>query len=186
MRIISGSAKGANATFPKNMRVRPTADRIKEALFNILQNMIEEMPAIKVLDVFAGTGNLGIEALSRGAAHAVFIDNHRQSAEMIKKNLQMLDFEARARIIVDEALAAIHLLEKQGDGFGLISLDPPYSKGYTEKILECLSTSPLVTDDTIVVARVSAQETISRHFWLILQNRPKGIWRYSPGLFQQR
>ncbi len=167
MRIISGSAKGRKLTTPKNMRVRPTADRIKEALFNILQNMIEEMPAIKVLDVFAGTGNLGIEALSRGAAHAVFIDNHRQSAEMIKKNLQMLDFEARARIIVDEALAAIHLLEKQGDGFGLIFLDPPYSKGYTEKMLDCLSTSPLVTDDTIVVAEFSAQETIPRHFGLL-------------------
>ncbi|ACM21626.1 DNA methyltransferase, putative [Geotalea daltonii FRC-32] len=169
MRIISGSAKGRKLASPKDMRVRPTADRVKESLFNILTNLMDDLSAVRTLDIFAGTGSLGIEMLSRGGAYAVFVDNHRQSAAMIAKNLQMLGFAEKSRLMVEEALVALRLLERQGDGFDLIFLDPPYSKGHTEKILEFLSHSLLATDDTIVVAEFSVQEDIPAGFGQLQQ-----------------
>ena len=160
MRIISGSAKGRKLFTPKNMRVRPTADRVKEALFNILASMIGDFGGIRVLDIFAGTGNLGIEVLSRGGTRAVFLDNHRDSAALIRKNLEMLGFAESARIIVQDAVVALKTLAKQECPFQLVFLDPPYRLGLTEKVLEQLATSALINHASIVVAEFSSLEDI--------------------------
>ncbi|WP_243371723.1 16S rRNA (guanine(966)-N(2))-methyltransferase RsmD [Geotalea sp. SG265] len=164
MRIISGSAKGRKLVAPKGMRVRPTADRVKEALFNIIANLYNDLSEVWTLDIFAGTGSVGMEMLSRGGAYTVFIDNHRQSAAMIAKNLEMLGFAPRSRIVIEEALVALPLLEKKGERFGLVFLDPPYDKGLTEKVLDYLSHSSILTDDGIVVAEFSAKEDIPAGF----------------------
>ena len=164
MRIISGSAKGRKLFSPKNMRVRPTADRVKEALFNILASLIGDFNGVQVLDIFAGTGNLGIETLSRGGSRAVFIDNHRESAAIIRKNLVMLGLEHKSDILVQEALIALKWLEKQGETFHLVFLDPPYQAGLTEKTLAHLATSGLIADESIIVAEFATQEAIPTSF----------------------
>jgi len=164
LRIISGSAKGRKLFSPKNMRVRPTADRVKEALFNILTSLIGDFNDLRVLDIFAGTGNLGIEALSRGGSRTVFVDNHLESAAIIRKNLEMLGFDQKAGILIQEAIVALKALEKKGEKFHLVFLDPPYQTGLTEKTLEYLAGSGLITDETIIVAEFSAQEAIPTSF----------------------
>ena len=167
MRIISGTARGRRLHTPKNSRVRPTADRVKEAIFNIIGNMIGSYEKIRVLDIFAGTGNLGIEALSRGAESAVFIENHRDSVALITSNLKLTNFAAISRIVQKNAPAALDLLSLEGQPFHLIFLDPPYEQGLTEQTLNALGSSPLIDDRTIVVAEFSTRENIPSSFgWL--------------------
>jgi len=164
MRVIAGDARGRQLLTPKNLRVRPTADRVKEALFSILLSRLGELNGMRVLDIFAGTGNLGIEALSRGADHAVFIDSHRDSAEIIRKNLEITRYADKAKVVVQEAAAALKWLSRSEAPFHLVFLDPPYSEGHTERLLELLSTSPLVDEGSTVVAEFSAKEEIPRSF----------------------
>lgn len=164
MRIISGTARGRRLYTPRNSRVRPTADRVKEAIFNIIGNMIGSYQEIRVLDIFAGTGNLGIEALSRGAGSAVFIENHRDSVALITNNLKLTNFEAISRIVTKNASAALELLSLEGQPFHLIFLDPPYEQGLTEQTLKALESSPLIDDRTIVVAEFSIRENIPSSF----------------------
>ncbi|MCM0083653.1 16S rRNA (guanine(966)-N(2))-methyltransferase RsmD [Geomonas sp. Red32] len=164
MRIIAGEARGRTLHAPKNMRVRPTADRVKEALFSMLMSRLGEFDGMRVLDIFAGTGNLGIEALSRGSQYAVFVDSHRESAEIVKKNLELTHFTGKAKVVVQEAALALKNLERNEAPFHLVFLDPPYSEGHTERILEHLSHSPLVDGGTTVVAEFSAKEQIPTAF----------------------
>jgi 16S rRNA (guanine966-N2)-methyltransferase len=164
VRIISGSAKGRKLLAAKNMRVRPTADRVKEALFNILAGLVGEFGGIRVLDIFAGTGNLGLEALSRGAEWAVFVDNHHDSAAIIRKNLELLGFAGKAEIVVQEAVIALTRLEKRQEPFQLVFVDPPYRLGFTAKVLQQLATSGLIAAESIVVAEFSSAEDIPTTF----------------------
>jgi 16S rRNA (guanine966-N2)-methyltransferase len=164
MRVIAGEARGRNLVAPKSMRVRPTADRVKEALFSMLISRLGELDGMRVLDVFAGTGNLGIEALSRGADCAVFVDSHRESAETIRKNLEITGFADRARVVVQEAAGALKRLERGESPFHLIFLDPPYHQGHTESVLEILSGSALVDQGTTIVAEFSSKEKIPSSF----------------------
>ena len=164
MRVIAGDARGRQLLTPKNQRVRPTADRVKEALFSILLSRLGELDGMRVLDIFAGTGNLGIEALSRGADHAVFIDSHRESAEIIRRNLEITRYTGKARVVVQEAAAALKWLSRGEAPFHLVFLDPPYGEGHTERLLELLSTSPLIDEGSTVVAEFSAKEEIPRSF----------------------
>jgi 16S rRNA (guanine966-N2)-methyltransferase len=163
VRVISGSARGRRLFSPTNARVRPTADRVKEALFSILNGLMT-FSGGRVLDIFAGTGSLGIEALSRGAVEAVFIDNHRESAALVRKNLALVDFESRSRVMVQEALLALEQLEKSGEPFDLVFLDPPYEQGLAEKVLQHLSGSPLLHDGSLVVAEISSREEMETAF----------------------
>ncbi|WP_224982017.1 16S rRNA (guanine(966)-N(2))-methyltransferase RsmD [Geomonas agri] len=164
MRVIAGSARGRQLLAPKNMRVRPTADRVKEALFSMLVSRLGDFSGMRVLDIFAGTGNLGIEALSRGAESAVFIDSHRDSAELIRKNLEVTRLSDRAKVVVQEAAAAVRWLSRGEAAFHLVFLDPPYAEGHTQRLLELLSTSPLIDAGTTVVAEFSAKEDIPTRF----------------------
>ncbi|KAF0219852.1 MAG: hypothetical protein FD174_1576 [Geobacteraceae bacterium] len=162
--MISGEARGRRLLTPKGFRIRPTADRIKESLFNILTGLRGQFTGCRALDIFAGTGNLGIEAISRGAALAVFIDSHRESAALVTKNLQQLGFADRGRVVAGEALSALRSLEKKEEPFELVFLDPPYGQGFAEKVLGYMSTSALVNESSIVVAEFSARETLPTSF----------------------
>ena len=164
MRIISGSARGRRLLSPKNYRIRPTADRIKESLFNILSVLLGSFAGSRVLDIFAGTGNLGIEALSRGAAQAVFIDSHKESAALVAKNLRLLGFSDRGRVLESEALSALRSLGKQAATFSLVFIDPPYRQGLAEKVLEYLAASALIDEDSLVVAETSSDEVLPTAF----------------------
>lgn len=129
MRVITGSARGTKIETLSGMDVRPTADRVKEALFSILQF---ELEGRRVLDLFAGSGQLGIEALSRGAALAVFVDASRESVELVKRNLARTHLEKQARVITGDAIA---FLNGKHEPFDIALLDPPYRKGLLAEAL---------------------------------------------------
>ena len=164
MRVIAGDARGRQLLAPKSLRVRPTADRVKEALFSMLLSRLGEFTDMRVLDIFAGTGNLGIEALSRGAGYAVFIDSHRESAEVIRKNLEITRYSDRAKVVVQDAAGALKWLARGEAPFHLVFLDPPYHEGHTESVLEILSSSRLIDEGTTIVAEFSSREDIPRRF----------------------
>jgi 16S rRNA (guanine(966)-N(2))-methyltransferase RsmD len=164
LRIISGSARDRRLLSPKNYRIRPTADRVKESLFNILSVLMGSFAECRVLDIFAGTGNLGIEALSRGAAQAVFVDSHKESAALAAQNLRLLGFTDRGRVLESEALSALRSLEKRDSTFSLVFIDPPYRQGLAEKVLEYLADSALIDDNSLVVAEISSGEVLPTAF----------------------
>ena len=170
MRVIAGEARGRRLVAPKSMRVRPTADRVKEAMFNMLVSRLGEFTDMRVLDLFAGTGNLGIEALSRGACYAVFVDAHRDSAEMIRKNLEVTRLTDKAKVVVQDAAGALKWLARVETPFHLVFIDPPYHEGLTEMILGMLSASPLVDQGTTVVAEFSSKEPIPSSFGHLHEN----------------
>lgn len=164
MRVIAGEARGRTLVAPKSMRVRPTADRVKEALFSMLVSRLGDLGEMRVLDIFAGTGNLGIEALSRGAAYAVFVDSHRESGDVIRKNLESTRLADRGKVVVQDAAAALKWLARGEAPFHLVFLDPPYHEGHTQKVLELLAGSPLIDAGTTVVAEFSSKEQIPQRF----------------------
>ncbi len=138
MRIIAGEWRGRRLETREGMDVRPTPERVKEALFNILQFQLEGR---RVLDLFAGSGQLGLEALSRGAAEAVFVDESRESAAVVKRNIASLKAEAKTRLYQTDFSA--FLLRRQ-EPFDIVFLDPPYRSGCLEKALPLVAaiTSP--------------------------------------------
>ena len=148
MRVIGGEAGGRRLAILRGRGTRPTADRVKESLFNILGEKVVEA---EVLDLFAGVGSLGIEALSRGARKAVFVDKKSGCARTIRKNLQALDFSEMAEVYEEEVNKAIKFLAGRGRKFGLLFLDPPYSSGLAEATLQELTSSNIVDDEAVVV-----------------------------------
>ena len=128
MRVITGTARGRRLKELQGMETRPTTDKVKESLFSIIQFDIEGR---RVLDLFAGTGQLGIEALSRGAAEAVFVDRRPDAVRLVQENLALCGFTDRARVKSGDALAYL----KSGEKFDLIFLDPPYAANMLEQAL---------------------------------------------------
>ena len=120
MRVITGSARGRRLKELEGMETRPTTDRVKEGLFNVLQFDIEGR---RVLDLFAGTGQLGIECLSRGAASAVFVDKRPDAVKLIRENLKLCDLTDRARVVAGDSM---EFLKSVREKFDLVLLDPPY------------------------------------------------------------
>lgn len=164
MRVISGSAGGRRLQVPRGMRVRPTADRVKEALFSIIISLEGSLEGMRVLDLCAGTGGLGIEALSRGAAEAIFVDNHRDSVELISRNIMVAGCAGKGRVLAREALAALRELEGRGERFHLVFLDPPYRQGLAVQLLHALDGSRLLDDAALVVAEVATGEDLPATF----------------------
>lgn len=153
MRIITGSARGAKLKTPKGQDTRPTADRVKESLFNILGRMVEGR---KVLDIFAGTGNLGLEALSRGAESAVLVD--KATASLISENARHTHLAGKAEVMEADVYAAISRLAGVGRSFSLIFCDPPYHKGLWERALSAIDASDLLAYEGILVVEHGADE----------------------------
>jgi len=135
MRVISGEAKGRRLKAPTGDRIRPTADRVKETLFDILGERVQNA---RVLDLFAGTGSLGIEALSRGARSVLFVDEAGEAIRLISDNLERTEMGSRAEVWRSNALSALARLKKLGRQFEIVLLDPPYGYGHIESIMRRL------------------------------------------------
>jgi 16S rRNA (guanine966-N2)-methyltransferase len=129
MRVITGSARGRKLKTLDGLDVRPTTDRVKEGLFNIIQF---DLPASSFLDLFGGSGQIGIEALSRGADYAVFVDENRAAQQVIKENLQATGLFQKSRVLEMDAKAFLQSTKKR---FQIAFLDPPYSQGILQDIL---------------------------------------------------
>lgn len=124
MRVISGIAKGCSLRAPRGRRTRPTADRVKEALFNVLGASVE---GAKVLDLYAGSGSLAIEALSRGAAEAFLVDTSQEAVNIIRSNLKTTGFSGKTKIMKNKVGSALEILRQKEEHFDLIFIDPPYT-----------------------------------------------------------
>ena len=157
MRITGGKARGRVLFSPKGMDIRPTTDRVREAIFNIIGQDLSELT---VLDLFAGTGSLGLEALSRGADHAVFIDNSNQSVNLIKKNIALCGFEDSATIIKTDLKKGWLLNHPMLKTLDLIFLDPPYGKDLIIPLLEWMSGTDMLQKSSRVVAELSKKENL--------------------------
>ena len=148
MRVIAGSARSLKLVTVDSMDTRPTTDRIKETLFNMLSN---DIPGCRFLDVFSGSGAIGIEALSRGADMAVFVENSRKAVECINKNLAFTKLADRAQVLSADAVQAVGMLGRQGKAFDVIFMDPPYGKDYEYDVLNALSHSDIIDKYTIII-----------------------------------
>ncbi len=170
MRIISGLAKGRKLFSPDTLKVRPAADKVKEAIFNILGDLSN----VKVLDLFAGTGSVGLEALSRGAAHCDFVESDKAIAAYIEKNLEHCLFKDLAQVLKIPVIRALPLLEKKGERYDLIFIDPPYDKNLLNPTLEALLRHPtLLTPNTLFVCEHSTRELPKRQEKLEINDERK-------------
>ncbi len=154
MRIIAGEKRSRRLLAPEGMDTRPTADRTKEALFSIL---LSRLPGARVLDLYAGSGALALEALSRGAAFAVLADQSPKACRVIRQNIEALDYAGRTKLLSLPDSAALAALEKAGDSFDLIFLDPPYRLNAAPVCDRLLSAGLLRPNGMIIVEH--ARET---------------------------
>ena len=157
MRVISGTLKGKRLFSTKGLKLRPTSDRVRESIFDILQH---EITGTRVLDLFAGTGALGIEALSRGGERAVFVEKSSASLNALKKNIALCGLETHTEILPKEVPSAIKALETRRECFNLIFLDPPYAKGLAYQTLEILGRSSIVAPGGLIVAEHAPTEPL--------------------------
>jgi len=157
VRVIAGTAGGLKLTTPAGTTTRPTTDRVKEALFSILESA-DAVRGAQVLDLFAGSGALGIEALSRGADHVTMVDKSRPALEALRKNLLHTKFMDQATILGLDALHALDQLGRQKACFDLILIDPPYNHGLQVKVLERISS--LLVSSGLAVAEAATRETL--------------------------
>ena len=146
MRVIAGKAKGVVLKTPEGLQTRPTADRVKEALFSIIQF---DLPGAKVLDLFGGTGQLGIEAISRGAKSCVFVDANEAPCRLIKENLSRAKMEQEGRVVRADYL---QFLQKCQETFDIILLDPPYAEKFLEIAIKMISEIDILKSFGIIVA----------------------------------
>ncbi len=152
MRVITGSVRGRKLISPEGNDVRPTTDKVKESIFNIIQFELQDA---NVLDLFAGSGQLGIEALSRGAQSAVFVDNSRKSLEIVKKNIDVCKFNDKSEAVLADAASYLASSRKK---FDIVFLDPPYHKELCVKALGLLSS--VLNDDAIVICETQNDEVL--------------------------
>ena len=149
IRIIAGTAKGAKLSVPAGLDVRPTGNRVREALFSSLGHMVSNA---RVLDLFAGTGALGLEAMSRGADSVVFVEKNRATAEILKRNISKLGFEHATKIVFGDAIKTLPSLSANNDTFHLVFLDPPYASNLLERSLASICSLGLLADGGKAVA----------------------------------
>ncbi len=153
MRVIAGTARSLPLKTPEGLDTRPTTDRIKETLFNMLQTRI---PGCVFVDAFSGSGGIGIEALSRGARKAYFIENSPKALGCINENLVFTKFQDRAIVLKQDACAAVScIFEKEVD---IIFMDPPYGQGLERNMLSLLAASKYVTTDTLIIIESQLDE----------------------------
>ncbi|MBO5944705.1 MAG: 16S rRNA (guanine(966)-N(2))-methyltransferase RsmD [Clostridia bacterium] len=152
MRVITGEARGRKLVTLEGEDVRPTTDRVKEGMFNIIQFDLE---GANVIDLFAGSGQLGIEALSRGAKHCTFIDSANRSIDVVKQNLKTVGFEKRASVFCGDSKMYINLSK---DKFDIALLDPPYNKNIIDSVLP--SVAEKMTDYGVIICETALDETL--------------------------
>ena len=145
MRVITGKARGTVLKTPDGLQTRPTTDRVKEALFSIIQF---DLPGTRVLDLFGGTGQLGIEAISRGAKSAVFVDAEEKACRLIRENLRRARMEAEGRVLRSDYLSYLNGCKET---FDIILLDPPYAEVFLENALKKISEIDILQSGGIIV-----------------------------------
>ncbi|MBQ7759112.1 16S rRNA (guanine(966)-N(2))-methyltransferase RsmD [Anaerotignum sp.] len=154
MRVIAGAAKGHNLQTIEGLETRPTTDRIKETLFNIIAF---DLPECSFLDLFSGSGAIGIEALSRGAKEAVFVDAAAECQKVITANLQHTKLQDRARLMKTDVFSALDKLAAEGKKFDIIFMDPPYAAGLYEPVLEKIMEKGLLKEEGYLITEGSSQ-----------------------------
>jgi 16S rRNA (guanine966-N2)-methyltransferase len=159
MRVIGGDAKGKHIFSPPKSKVRPTSDGIKESLFNILHTLSGK----SFLDLFAGSGNIGLEALSRGAAKVVFVEKNAVMVNAIKRNIRELGFNDKCEVLATEAGKGIRQLQRDRDSFDFLFADPPYEKGFIREIFQCLSEVDVISQDGLLIIQHSKREGVIGH-----------------------
>ena len=178
MRIIAGTCKGHHLAPLKGRQTRPTQDRIREAIFNILEPI---GPFLNVADLFAGSGALGLEALSRWGGTAVFIEFSRPAVDCLRENIRRLKMEESSRLIQRDLSRGVHFLNKTGGPFDLVFMDPPYGQGWCNSIASSLLSLPVLKETGILVLEHDLKEPIPEKVgdWGIGDQRRYGRTRVS-------
>ena len=154
MRVISGSARGRRLNELQGMETRPTTDRVKEALFNIVQF---EVPGRDILDLFAGTGQLGIEALSRGAARCTFVDQRKDAAALVRENLKLTGLTGWGKVVQGDSISYLMSCREK---FHVIFLDPPYQSGLLERAMETIAAFDILREHGIMICESPLEQVL--------------------------
>ena len=157
MRVIAGSARRLSLVTPKGMDTRPTADKIKETLFNILAPVIYDTD---FLDLFSGSGGIGIEALSRGANSATFIERDKRACECIRKNLETTGFNDRAALYPSDVLSTLYNLNPP-KAFDIVFMDPPFYNDYEKQVLGILRNLDIIDENTLIIIEAGIKTDFS-------------------------
>lgn len=171
MRVIAGLAKGKNLRFPKlskDKRLRPLTGRAKEALFNIL---VRKNPGARFLDLFAGTGSVGIEALSRGASLVIFVEFDRKIVRTLRENIALAGFSDRSEVYCLDVIKALRVIDKAKGEFDIVFIGAPYGSPVLEKTLVELAGTEIVDDDGVVVAEHSIRDKVSDSYGKLVKFR---------------
>ncbi len=160
LRVIAGSARGKKLKAPAGINTRPVTDMIKEAIFNVLG---QDMDDVRFLDLFAGSGSMGIEALSRGAARVVFIDRDSGSVRIIKENLENCGFQTdNYQVYKNDVFKAVDILEKKNEKFDFIYVDPPFTdEEIFDRIMQRLDQAHLLTEEGILLIRTRRKKSLT-------------------------
>lgn len=169
MRVITGTAGGRKLYTPKSHNIRPALDKIKGAIFNILFNV----EGLNVLDLFAGTGAIGIEALSRGANYATFVDMSNEAVTIIRKNLELCGFNDKSLIFQRPVEVALEYFSKHDEKFDLIFVDPPYLKNLVNSTLEKIGKFGVLSEDGKIIVEHHPKEPIAEVTGLLLTDTRK-------------
>jgi 16S rRNA (guanine966-N2)-methyltransferase len=170
MRIISGRARGLKLNAPKNNDIRPTTDRIKESLFNIINPYVLDS---EVLDLFAGTGSLGLECLSRGAKECVFVDSSKESIKVLNSNIKKANFVSESQVLNYEFNNALNSLKLKNRKFDIVFLDPPYYENMFIEAIKKIDSFDLINEDSIIVVEHDSVDKFPDTLGRIKKHRDK-------------
>ena len=179
MRVITGTARGTNLKAPDGLSTRPTADKVKQAVFNIIQYEI----AGEVLDLFAGSGQLGIEALSRGAAHGVFVDAGKPAIAVIRENLKKTHLENRAEVVCCDYMTYLANCRKR---FRIVFLDPPYAENYLENAIKRISEIDILAEGAIIITERPLGKPLDEEFDLLERSKDYNYGKTTITLFRRK
>ncbi len=170
MRIIGGQAKGIRLKTLKNNLTRPTSDRVKESIFNILNQIIVDS---KVLDLFSGTGNLGLESISRGAKYAYLVEKNKKASVIIKENIKKTKFDNKITLLIDDVISAIKTLRGKNEKFDIIFMDPPYLKGFIEPTIEAICNNDILAENGVIVVEHDKKDIVKEKINVVIKYREK-------------
>lgn len=179
MRVITGSAKGVRLLTPEGMKTRPTSDRVKEGLFSIIQF---ELEGRSVLDLFAGTGQLGIEALSRGAKNAVFVDQAQPAVKLVKENIARARMQDMATVVQADYESFLRSCKQK---FDIIFLDPPYAEKFLENALNAISEIDILRDGGIIICEKPVEKELKDDFSGLVRQKDYRYGKTSLVLFRK-
>ncbi len=174
MRVIAGSAKGKDLKFPKlskDKRLRPLTGRAKEALFNILAR---KNPEARFLDLFAGTGSVGIEALSRGASLAIFVEHDGKIVRTLRENLELCGFSDRAEVYALDVIKALKIIDNAGGKFDIVFIGAPYGSPALEGSLNTIAQTALIEQNGVIIAEHSRRDNIQDSYGKLKKFRDAG------------